>query len=136
MRHAAGSSPFAAPAARGAAGAGMCRAPCIAARARAPPLAGGGRPPQQPPRRGSGGGGGNGDDEPRRRSRPAHVAALAAAMKPRQGAPPVAGHPLAADAAAIARVRAESGDVDDPHTLLPDYLRPSYAEERKPPAAG
>jgi tRNA threonylcarbamoyladenosine biosynthesis protein TsaB len=51
-------------------------------------------------------------------------------------APPEARHPLAADAAAIARVRAEAGDVDDPHTLLPDYLRPSYAEERKPPAAG
>jgi len=51
-------------------------------------------------------------------------------------APPEAWHPLAADAAAIAHVRAEAGDVDDPHTLLPDYLRPSYAEERKPPAAG
>jgi tRNA threonylcarbamoyladenosine biosynthesis protein TsaB len=51
-------------------------------------------------------------------------------------APPEAWHPLAADVAAIAHVRAEAGDVDDPHTLLPDYLRPSYAEERKPPAAG
>ena len=51
-------------------------------------------------------------------------------------APPEAWHPLATDAAAIARARAEAGEVDDPHTLLPDYLRPSYAEERKPPAAG
>ena len=51
-------------------------------------------------------------------------------------APPEAWHPLATDAAAIARARAEAGEVDDPHTLLPDYLRLSYAEERKPPAAG
>jgi tRNA threonylcarbamoyladenosine biosynthesis protein TsaB len=51
-------------------------------------------------------------------------------------ASPEAWHPLAAEAAAIARARAVADDVDDPHTLLPDYLRPSYAEERKPPAAG
>ena len=40
------------------------------------------------------------------------------------------------DAAAVARVRAEAGDTDDPLTLIPDYLRPSYAEEPKRPAAG
>ena len=51
-------------------------------------------------------------------------------------APPEVRHPAAAEAAAIARVRAEVGDVDDPHTLLPDYLRQSYAEERKPLPGG
>ena len=51
-------------------------------------------------------------------------------------APPEAWHLLAADAAAIAKTRAEAGDVDDPHTLLPDYLRQSYAEERKPLPGG
>jgi tRNA threonylcarbamoyladenosine biosynthesis protein TsaB len=40
--------------------------------------------------------------------------------------------PAAIDAAAIAGLRAGSGDVDDPRTLVPDYLRPSYAEERQP----
>jgi tRNA threonylcarbamoyladenosine biosynthesis protein TsaB len=51
-------------------------------------------------------------------------------------APPEVWQPLAADAAAIARARAEAGDTDDPHTLLPDYMRPSYAEERKPLPGG
>jgi tRNA threonylcarbamoyladenosine biosynthesis protein TsaB len=45
-------------------------------------------------------------------------------------------YPAAVDAAAVARVRAEAGDTDDPLTLIPDYLRPSYAEEPKRPAAG
>jgi len=51
-------------------------------------------------------------------------------------APPEVRYPAAAEAAAIAHVRAEAGDVDDPHTLLPDYLRQSYAEERKPLPGG
>lgn len=51
-------------------------------------------------------------------------------------APQEVRYPAAAEAAAIARVRAEAGDVDDPHTLLPDYLRQSYAEERKPLPGG
>jgi len=45
-------------------------------------------------------------------------------------------HPAALDAAALAGARAEAGETDDPLTLIPDYLRPSYAEEPKPPAAG
>lgn len=49
---------------------------------------------------------------------------------------PEARHPWAAAAAEIARRRAERGDTDDPHSLVPDYLRPSYAEERKPVADG
>jgi tRNA threonylcarbamoyladenosine biosynthesis protein TsaB len=44
--------------------------------------------------------------------------------------------PSAIDAAAIARLRALAGECDDPHTLVPDYLRPSYAEETRPPVAG
>lgn len=36
----------------------------------------------------------------------------------------------AGDAAAIARLKAVAGEFDDPHTLVPDYLRPSYAEEK------
>jgi tRNA threonylcarbamoyladenosine biosynthesis protein TsaB len=44
--------------------------------------------------------------------------------------------PSAIDAAAIARVRANAGESDDPHTLAPDYLRPSYAEETRPPISG
>jgi tRNA threonylcarbamoyladenosine biosynthesis protein TsaB len=51
-------------------------------------------------------------------------------------APPEARHPRALEAAAIARRRAESGDFDDPHALVPDYLRPSYAEEGKGSPAG
>lgn len=51
-------------------------------------------------------------------------------------ATPEAWHPLAADAAALARARAEAGEFDDPRTLLPDYLRQSYAEERKPLPGG
>jgi len=46
-------------------------------------------------------------------------------------APPEARQPGAGDAAAAARIRAEAGLVDDPQTLVPDYLRPSYAEERR-----
>ncbi|MFM7185161.1 MAG: tRNA (adenosine(37)-N6)-threonylcarbamoyltransferase complex dimerization subunit type 1 TsaB [Planctomycetota bacterium] len=45
-------------------------------------------------------------------------------------APAEARHPAAGDATAIARIRAEAGMVDEPHGLVPDYLRPSYAEER------
>lgn len=45
-------------------------------------------------------------------------------------------HPSAGDVAAVARERAEAGLVDDPFTLVPDYLRPSYAEERKAAAGG
>ena len=50
--------------------------------------------------------------------------------------PAAARHPTAVEVAAVARDRAAVGAIDDPHTLLPDYLRPSYAEERKRPATG
>lgn len=45
-------------------------------------------------------------------------------------APPAARFPSAAGAAAIAELRAAAGEADDPHTLVPDYSRPSYAEEK------
>jgi tRNA threonylcarbamoyladenosine biosynthesis protein TsaB len=45
-------------------------------------------------------------------------------------------YPAAVDAVALARARAEAGATDDPLALTPDYLRPSYAEEPKRPAAG
>ena len=38
--------------------------------------------------------------------------------------------PGAAAAAAIARAEAAAGRTDDPALLVPDYLRPSYAEDR------
>lgn len=44
-------------------------------------------------------------------------------------ASPEARHPSAADVAVLARGRAEAGLVADPFTLVPDYMRPSYAEE-------
>ena len=46
-------------------------------------------------------------------------------------APREAWLPTAVEAAALARARALAGGRDDPHTLLPEYLRPSYAEERR-----
>ena len=45
-------------------------------------------------------------------------------------------YPSAGEVAATARERAEAGLFDDPLTLVPDYLRPSYAEERKPAVGG
>jgi tRNA threonylcarbamoyladenosine biosynthesis protein TsaB len=50
--------------------------------------------------------------------------------------PAEAWHPSAADAAALARGRAEAGLCADPFTLVPDYMRPSYAEEKRGPAGG
>ncbi|MFM8890736.1 MAG: hypothetical protein ACKOTB_03760 [Planctomycetia bacterium] len=38
-----------------------------------------------------------------------------------------------AEVAAVARLRAAAGEADDPAGLVPDYIRPSYAEERAPP---
>jgi tRNA threonylcarbamoyladenosine biosynthesis protein TsaB len=43
--------------------------------------------------------------------------------------------PTATEAACAARARAEAADVDDPRTLVPEYLRPSYAEEVRRPGA-
>lgn len=45
-------------------------------------------------------------------------------------APRDAWFPTAADAAALARLHAAAGAADDPQTLLPDYSRPSYADEK------
>jgi tRNA A37 threonylcarbamoyladenosine modification protein TsaB len=44
--------------------------------------------------------------------------------------------PFALDTAAIAGLKALAGEFDDPRTLVPDYLRPSYAEEAKPRGSG
>lgn len=42
--------------------------------------------------------------------------------------------PSALETAAIAAIKAAAGEFDDPGTMVPDYLRPSYAEEgRKTP---
>jgi tRNA threonylcarbamoyladenosine biosynthesis protein TsaB len=51
-------------------------------------------------------------------------------------APPAAWRPSAREAAAIAMLRADAGLIDDPHTLLPEYSRPSYAEEKHPHRPG
>jgi len=48
-------------------------------------------------------------------------------------APPEARNPSAAAAAAIARGRAAAGLFADPFALVPDYMRPSYAEETRGP---
>ena len=40
--------------------------------------------------------------------------------------------PSAGEAAAVAALRAAAGEADAPHSLLPDYLRPSYAQENDP----
>ncbi len=45
-------------------------------------------------------------------------------------APQTAWLPSAADAGAAALLRAAAGTTDDPHALVPDYLRASYADER------
>lgn len=39
-------------------------------------------------------------------------------------------HPTAAAAGALARLRAAAGEAHDPLTLVPDYMRPSYADEK------
>lgn len=53
-----------------------------------------------------------------------------AASRPLTIAPPAARFPSAAAAASIAIIRATAGEADDPHRLVPDYSRPSYAEEK------
>lgn len=45
-------------------------------------------------------------------------------------APPAGRGPTAIEAARTALLRAAAGHRDDPATLVPDYLRPSYADER------
>ncbi|MFM8890737.1 MAG: hypothetical protein ACKOTB_03765 [Planctomycetia bacterium] len=48
-------------------------------------------------------------------------------------APSTAWSPAIADVAAGAKLRAAAGEADDPAGLVPDYIRPSYAEESAPP---
>jgi tRNA threonylcarbamoyladenosine biosynthesis protein TsaB len=47
-------------------------------------------------------------------------------------APPGGREPTAAAAGAVALLHAAAGRHDDPFTLVPEYLRPSYAEEPRP----
>ena len=59
------------------------------------------------------------------------AAALVAARPDLRLAPPGARTPTAAAAGAVALLHAAAGSHDDPFTLVPDYVRPSYAEERR-----
>jgi hypothetical protein len=52
-----------------------------------------------------------------------------AARSDLQIAPREAWSPSAAEAGAVALLRAAAGMVDDPATLIPEYLRASYAQE-------
>jgi tRNA threonylcarbamoyladenosine biosynthesis protein TsaB len=60
-------------------------------------------------------------------------AALLAARPDLRLAPPGTHAPTAAAAGAVALLHAAAGRHDDPFTLVPDYVRPSYAEERRSP---
>jgi tRNA threonylcarbamoyladenosine biosynthesis protein TsaB len=46
-------------------------------------------------------------------------------------APPESWQPSAVEAGRLALLRAGAGSVDDAFTLVPEYLRPSYADERR-----
>jgi tRNA threonylcarbamoyladenosine biosynthesis protein TsaB len=46
-------------------------------------------------------------------------------------APPTAWMPAIANVGRIAVLRAEAGEFDDPASLVPDYIRPSYADEKR-----
>ena len=46
-------------------------------------------------------------------------------------APPTAWTPAIADIGRIALLRAAAGEADDPAALVPDYIRPSYADEKR-----
>jgi len=46
-------------------------------------------------------------------------------------APPTAWMPASADLGHIALLRAAAGETDDPAALVPDYIRPSYADEKR-----
>lgn len=48
-------------------------------------------------------------------------------------APTTAWSAAIAEVVAVAKLRAAAGEADDPAALVPDYIRPSYAEERAPP---
>jgi len=46
-------------------------------------------------------------------------------------APPTARLPAIANLGRIALLRAAAGETDDPAALVPDYIRPSYADEKR-----
>ena len=46
-------------------------------------------------------------------------------------APPTSWKPAIADLGYIALLRAAAGETDDPASLVPDYIRPSYADEKR-----
>jgi tRNA A37 threonylcarbamoyladenosine modification protein TsaB len=46
-------------------------------------------------------------------------------------APPTAWMPAIADLGRIALLRTVAGEADDPASLVPDYIRPSYADEKR-----
>ena len=46
-------------------------------------------------------------------------------------APPTVWTPAIADVGRIALLRAAAGETDDPAALVPDYIRPSYADEKR-----
>jgi len=46
-------------------------------------------------------------------------------------APPTAWTPAIADVGRIALLHAAAGETDDPAALVPDYIRPSYADEKR-----
>ena len=60
-------------------------------------------------------------------------ALVGAAVPPALVVPPRdAWFPSAAEAGAVALLHAAAGRADDPAALVPDYLRPSYADEKRP----
>lgn len=60
----------------------------------------------------------------------ARLAPLLASRPDLRLPPPEAWLPTAIDTGRVARARADAGLVDDPLTLVPDYMRPTYADER------
>lgn len=60
-------------------------------------------------------------------ARAAELAARGVAVASTEG-----GASLAGEAGAVALLRAAAGAADDPARLVPDYIRPSYAEEPRP----
>lgn len=60
----------------------------------------------------------------------AGLAELLAATHGLQIAPVAAWRPTAVDVGELAALRASAGGHDDPHALVPEYLRPNYADER------
>ena len=63
---------------------------------------------------------------------PALATATAAIPAGLRVAPRVGWFPTAAEAGAVALCLAAAGGGDDPADLVPDYIRPSYADEKRP----